>query len=719
MEEKEKTTVNTAPADVDVGTAEDVDAVMRKYDRESNTRIWVGTPQKVIRYLMALYMLGMVWMSMFSTLEASVRRCWFLGIILAFVFVMYPIRKGMVQKPNTMPWYDIVLMIIALGAYLFQVVRKDALVEMGRRIGTLELVMGIVAILILIEACRRVVGIPIICVAVAFLAYALLPMAAGRPLQLTIYNLVYTTNGILGTPIQVCSTYIFLFVLFGSFLEATGIANFFINCANALVGSATGGPAKVAVISSALCGMVSGSSVGNTVTTGAVTIPLMKKTGYPPEFAGAVEAAASTGGQIMPPVMGAAAFLMAEMTDTPYSEIIVRAILPAFLYFAGIFLMVHFKAKAIGLKGLSRAELPKGKDLLPKIYLLLPLIVLVFMVIQSGVFTMAYSAVVASLVAIVAGTIDKESGFGKKLFMAVPAIPLLVYAFGMVYLPSFIPTFQDDITMRDNFRLACFALFFVLVIITHAVSKPNRENIQSYISALESGTKSTLSVGVACGMAGIIAGVVTLTGLGQIIISAVVGIAGGHLIIALFLTMICCIILGMGVPTTANYIIMATTCAPILIAMDLPLLAAHFFVFYFGIVADITPPVALAAYAGSAIAKAPPMKTALNATRLAIAAFIIPYIFAFSPVMLFIGDFTALDVVQIVCTSFCGMFLVAAGLIGYMLRPLHPILRVISVAGGLLLIDPGLLTDIIGVVILVALLAYQILTNKKQPQAAA
>ena len=713
MAEHEKQAVNTAPADVEVGSAEDVEAVMKKYDRESNVRIWTGFPARLVRYGMALFMLTMIWVSMFSTAEGSVRRCFFLGIVLAFVFIMYPIKKNMKLKPNHIPIYDIILLVVAVGVYFYQIIFKEELIAMGRRIGTPQIIIGIIAILVLVEACRRVVGIPIIIVAAAFVAYTLLPMGADKPLQGTIYNLVYTTNGIIGTPIQVCSTYIFLFVLFGSFLEATGIAAFFIDCANSIAGAATGGPAKVAVISSALCGMVSGSSVGNTVTTGAVTIPLMKRTGYPPEFAGAVEAAASTGGQIMPPIMGAAAFLMAEMTDTEYADILVRAILPAALYFTGIFLMVHFKAKSIGLKGLDKDSLPKGKDIFPKLYLLLPLIVLVFMVIQSGTFTMAYSAVVACLVAIVAGMADRETG-SKKFVMMVPAIPLLVYALGKVYLPDVIPAFADSLEMQEAFTLVCFGIFFVLVVACHLISKPNMQNVGTYINALESGTKSTLSVGVACGMAGIIAGVVTYTGLGQILINAIVGIAGGHLIIALVLTMVCCVILGMGVPTTANYIIMATTCAPILIQMGLPVLAAHFFVFYFGIVADITPPVALAAYAGSAIAKAPPMKTALNATRLAIAAFIIPYIFAYSPIMLFIGDdVNAINVIRVVITSFGGMFLIAAGLIGFMLQKLNIVLRLVSVAAGLMMIHPGALTDVIGIAILIAILAYQVISEKR------
>ena len=370
MEEKEKQTVDTSPVDVDVGTAADVEEVMKKYDRESNTKIWEGLPKEIIRYAMAAFMIFMVYVSMFSSMDGSVRRCWFLGLILVFVYVMYPVKKGSVTRVNYMPWYDVVLAALSIGTFGYQIYFLDELVYKGSRLDTIDIIIGTLAILLLIEACRRVVGIPIIVVVVVFMCYALL--GSGMEFKDLVYTLFYTGQGILGT------------------------AAFFIDLANAIAGSATGGPAKVAVISSALCGMVSGSSVGNTVTTGSVTIPLMKKTGYPPQFAGAVEAAASTGGQIMPPIMGAAAFLMAEMTGESYSTIIVRAILPAFLYFAGIFIMVHFKAKAMGLKGLKRSELPKFKDIWPKMYLLLPLVVLVYTVMQTGSFTMAYCAVVSS-----------------------------------------------------------------------------------------------------------------------------------------------------------------------------------------------------------------------------------------------------------------------------------------------------------------------------------
>jgi TRAP transporter 4TM/12TM fusion protein len=394
--------------------------------------------------------------------------------------------------------------------------------------------------------------------------------------------------------------------------------------------------------------MVSGSSVANTVTTGSVTIPLMKKTGYRGEFAGAVEAAASTGGQIMPPIMGAAAFLMAEMVGVQYGVIAVKAILPAFLYFLGIFIMVHLEAKRLGLKGLSKEELPKfGHLILTKGFLLLPLIILVVMVMKG--FTMSRSAVIATFVAIAVSMIRKET----------------------------------------------------------------RMNFDGFVTALENGAKNTLSVAIACGIAGIIAGVVTMTGLGQILISAIVSVAGNVTLIALLLTMVTCVVLGMGVPTTANYIIMATTCAPILVTgMHIEPIAAHMFVFYFGIVADITPPVALAAYAGSAIAKSNPMRTALNASKLAIAAFIVPYIFALNPAMLFI-DTTAAGVVMIVVTSIVGLFGVSAGLEGFMMADMPMWQRILSVIGGLMLIYPGNLTDILGVAIVGVVLAMQVSARRK------
>ena len=638
--------------EADVGTAADVDEIMKKYDRESNVRIWTGMPKQILRFSLAAFMLFMVWMNIWARWSGQIRRCLFVGMVVLFTFLVFPAKKGNL-KPNHMPWYDIILAIAGCVPYFYYVINYDQIIGKAAMIDQIEIVLGIIGILALAECCRRAVGIPILCVAAFFVLYAF--VGRHMSLRMVVYNIFYTINGILGTPISVCSTYIALFLLFGAFLEATGIANFFIDCANALVGWASGGPAKVAVVSSALCGMVSGSSVGNTVTTGSVTIPMMKKTGYPGEFAGAVEAAASTGGQIMPPIMGAAAFIMAEMTGYDYSKIIVRAILPAFLYFLGIFLGVHFKAKKLGLKGLPKEELPKWKVLLPKMYLLLPLVLLVYMIIGGQ--TMAKSAIYATI--------------------------------------------------------AC--------IIVSLVNKDDRMTPSKFVDALESGGKNTLSIGIACGVAGIISVCITMTGLGGKLITYIVRLADGQLIIALLLTMICCIILGMGVPTTANYIIMASTCAPILInGMGMHVLAANMFVFYFGIVADITPPVALAAYAGSAIAKAPPMKTAFNATRLAIAAFIIPYIFAYNNAMIFVGDnVTVWSVVSITISATLGMLAIAAGLMGYLIRDTKMIARIALVAGGLLMVIPGTVTDLAGLAILVAIFLLEKAENARDKKLAA
>jgi len=657
MSEKEKMNVNTAPAvDTSTGTAEDVEAIMKKYDRESNTRIWEGVPKKVVRYLLAAFALLMVYMNLFANWDERVRRSLFVGIVIILSFLVYPAKKGSTKK-NHIPIYDIVLMVLGAGAYFYFVINFKTIIGHATRISQLEVIVGIIGILVLAETCRRVVGIPILCVATVFIGYAFYSgLGAGKAfpqvLKSIVYNLFYTTSGVIGTPIGVCSTYIALFILFGAFLEATGISEFFIQLANSLAGASTGGPAKVAVISSALCGMVSGSSVGNTVTTGSVTIPLMKKTGYKGEFAGAVEAAASTGGQIMPPIMGAAAFLMAEMVGVQYSEIAMRAIFPALLYFTGIFITVHLEAKRLGLKGIAKEDLPKFVPLfIRQGYLLIPLVTLVAMVMMG--YTMSRSAVIATLLAI------------------------------LVSIPN----------------------------------KSTRMNPTRFVNALETGGKNTLSVAVACGIAGIIAGVVTMTGLGQILISAIVSVAGDRVIIALFLTMLTCIVLGMGVPTTANYIIMATTCAPILVnGMGINKIAANMFVFYFGIVADITPPVALAAYAGSAIAKSNPMKTALNASRLAIAAFIVPYIFAFNPAMLFI-DADVVQVVIIIVTSLVGLTGVAGGLEGYMVTNMNPIQRILAVVGGLCLIIPGTITDLAGIAIVGASVVWQLADKKKRAAA--
>ena len=625
-----------------------VSDVMKKYDRESNTRVWEGTPKLVINCILAAFSLFCIYVTFFATWLDEVRLTSFMAFILFIGFLVFPARKG-VQKTNYIPWYDLLVMALGTSSFLYFCFAAEAITDRFK-ITSFEVVIGIVGILCLAELCRRSVGLPILCVAGALLIYALI-WGPGNPdilkrITSIVRVLFYSKEGILSTPINVCSKYIVIFIIFGAFLERTGIADFFIQIANALVGRFSGGPAKVAVVASALEGMVSGSSVANTVGSGAVTIPLMKKTGYKPEFAAAAEASASTGGQIMPPIMGAAAFLMAETVGVSYSNIVVRAILPAVLYFAGVFITVHLEAKKEGLKGLTREELPRLLPLLKKTYLLLPLIMLIYLVATSKN-SIAFAAAIAIVAAIVVSFFNKEHRITPK-------------------------------------RL---------------------------LEALAAGGQGMITVAAACGVAGIIAGVISTTGLAYKLFNGIVALAGNQVIIALFLTMLCCIILGMGVPTTANYCIMAATCAPILVQMGVPMIAAHFFVFYFGIVADLTPPVALAAYAGAAIAQANPMKTAFTATKLAIGAFIVPYVFALNPAMLFI-DTSAFEVITICITSLVGIFGVSAALEGYFLNNMKWYERVASAIGGLLLIYPGLVTDVIGLVLVGAVAVVQIIMKQ-------
>ena len=623
MSEKDKRSL----PDVEVGTAADMDEVMRKYDRESATRIWEGKPKLLVSVVMALFSVYCIWLTLRCNWDMPIRLSSFLGLIIVMGYLTYPARKNHV-RPNSMPWYDFVLMFLGAGSFFYCCVNYMTLAKLLTSAAKINpfvegsvpnawfyIILGIVGIACLAELCRRCVGLPILCVAGVLLVYT---FASGQNLARVVYTLFYSTSG---------------------------------------------GPAKVAVISSALCGMVSGSSVGNTVTTGSVTIPMMKRTGYQGEFAGAVEAAASTGGQIMPPIMGAAAFLMAEFMDTTYPDVAVKAILPALLYFTGIFIAVHLEARRLDLKGIPRDQLPRFGNLVKSIYLLLPLVVLVWMA-STNVRTLQFSASIAIVLAILVSLPHLFAGSRAQ------------HAEGA-------------------------AVHFV------------KDTGSMILGSLEAGGRSCITVAVACSVAGIVSGCITVTGLASKLINGVINISNMipfptlSLFIALFLTMLCCIVLGMGVPTTANYCIMASTCAPILIQLGIGKIPAHFFVFYFGIVADITPPVALAAYAGSAIAKSDPMKTGVNATKLAIAAFIVPYIFAYSPAMLFVDNPGVLQVAQIVISALLGIFGVAAALNGYLFRPIPRWMRLALVVAGLAMMVPGSATDVVGLVALAAVVLYQ------------
>ena len=628
----------------------DLETVMKKYDQESNVRLWEGKPRFAVNCVLALFSLFCLYVTLFASWLEELRLTTFVAWIVFIGILVFPARKSH-QRVNHIPWYDWMIMIVGTGAFLYFAFNAKTIIQQGTKFSDVQIVIGILGVLALAEVCRRSVGLPILIVAACFLIYAFIAGLANPTIwgkvKYIIRYLFYSKEGILSTPINVCSKFIVVFIIFGAFLERTGIADFFINVANSLLGSLPGGPAKVAVVASALEGMVSGSSVANTVGSGSVTIPLMKRTGYDPEFAAAAEASASTGGQIMPPIMGAAAFLMADYVQIPYSQIALKAILPAVLYFAGIFVAVHLEAKKLGLRGLSREELPKLRPLLKKVYLLLPLVLLVYLV-STSTRSIQYAAAIAIVAAIAVSMFDKD----------------------------------------------------------------NRITPKRLLEALAAGGQGTITVAAACGIAGIIAGTITMTGLANMLINGIVVLAGDQVFIALVLTMICCIVLGMGVPTTATYCIMAATCAPILIRMGVPTIAAHFFVFYFGIVADLTPPVALAAYAGAAIAQASPMKTAITATKLAVAAFIVPYVFALNPALLFV-DTNVWGVISISITAFIGITAVSASLEGYLHTHMSWYQRLICCAGGLMLIFPGTVTDVGGILLVGAVFAMQYLFGKK------
>ena len=628
----------------------DLESVMKKYDQESNVRIWEGKPRFAVNCVLAGFSLFCLYVTLFTSWLEELRLTTFVALIILLGYLVFPARKGQ-QKVNYIPWYDVILMVLGVGSFLYFSFNAETIIQQGSNFAWDQIVIGLLGIASLCEVCRRSVGLPILIVAGCFLVYALVWGLSNpsflRRLNYSVRYLFYSKEGIFSTPINVCSKFIVVFIIFGAFLERTGIADFFINISNAAVGGFSGGPAKVAVVVSAMEGMVSGSSVANTVGSGSVTIPLMKKTGYEPEFAAATEASASTGGQIMPPIMGAAAFLMADYVQIPYGQIVLKAILPAVLYFAGIFISVHLEAKKLGLRGLKKEELPRVRPLLKQVYLLLPLVVLIYLV-STSTRSIQYAAAIAIVVAVVVSLFNKG----------------------------------------------------------------NRITPKRLLEALAAGGQGTITVAAACGIAGIIAGTITMTGLANMLINGIVALAGNRVIIALFLTMICCIVLGMGVPTTATYCIMAATCAPILIRMGVPAVAAHFFVFYFGIVADLTPPVALASYAGAAIAQGNPMKTALVSTKLAIGAFIVPYAFALNPAMLLV-DTNVGEVLLICITSLVGIFGVSAALEGYVFRKMPWYLRIASAVGGIMLIYPGVVTDSVGLVLVGMAMAVQYITGKK------
>nr|WP_304174927.1 TRAP transporter permease [Limnochorda pilosa] len=632
----------------------DLDEVLAKYDRESAFRRLAGPVGRLIALVLIGFSLFQLYTAAFGVLDARIQRAIHLAFGMSLVFLLYPARKG--GSRTSLPWWDVLLAVASAAVSLYLVVFYHEIVMRAGMPTTADLVVATLAVLLVLEAARRVVGLPIVIIAGAFLVYALVGRQLpgflahrGYSFSQIANHMYFTTEGIFGLPLGVSATFIFLFILFGAFLEKTGIGRFFIDLANAVAGFASGGPAKVAVITSALEGTVAGSSVANTVGSGSFTIPMMKRLGYRPEFAAAVEATASTGGQLMPPIMGAAAFLMAEFTGIPYIRIATAALLPAILYFTGIFIAVHYEAKRLGLKGIPRDQLPSVWSVIrERGHLFLPLVAIIVLLVQGNT-------------------------------------PMKAAFYGIV-----------------------------LAVVAAMIHPSTRMSLRDIIAALEQGARAALGVVMATAAAGIIIGVITLTGLGLKLASGLVSLAQGQLFLTLFFTMIASLILGMGSPTTANYVITSTIAAPALLQLGLPVLVAHMFVFYFGILADITPPVALAAYAGAGIAGAQPMKTGVTATRIAVAAFLIPYIFAYNPSMLFI-DVTWQQILQMAITSILGMFGVAVAMGGFFRTNLTVPERILFALGGVLMIDPGLVTDLVGLILLAGGVGLQLWRVRQQP----
>lgn len=621
----------------------DLDELMRKYDTEARFRTLSGLAGKLVMFIAIAMSCFHFYTSGFGLLLAQKQGAVHLAFTLALVFLLYPMSSKQ-SKTSGIPFYDYVLAGLGVASALYLVVFFNELTTRAGLPTKTDLIMGFLLIATLLEATRRISNPVLPTLAIVALLYcyfgrSMPEMIAHREFSIErIINHMYLgTEGIFGTPLEVSSTFVFMFILFGSVLEKTGLGKFIIDLSMALAGWSTGGPAKVAVVSSGLMGMVSGSSVANVCTTGMFTIPLMKSVGYEPHFAGAVEAVASTGGQIMPPVMGAAAFIMAQILGVPYMEVVIAAIVPAMLYYFAVMVQVHFEASRLGLKGIPFSQLPPLMPLLKsKGFLLIPLIAIIYFLLAG--FTPLKSAFNGILVSFVLSWLNKET------------------------------------------RLT-----------------PSR-----IIEAFEAGARGAIGVACACATVGMIVGMGTLTGLALRIANAIVALAGGSKILTLFFTMLASLLLGMGLPTTANFIVTSTMAAPALFLLGVPPMAAYMFVFYFGIAADLTPPVALAAYAGAGIAGSDPMKTGITAFKLALAGFIVPYIYVYNPILLFI-NVDPLTMVQAICTALIGVFLLAMSTIGFFKAHMPWYLRITAFVGALGLLTPGTITDLCGLAVLVVI----------------
>jgi len=663
----------------------DIERTIAKYDPEFRFRALGGVWKWVVFAVAVGMSLFQVYTAGFGLLNAHVQRSIHLAFILSLTFLLFPLRPGRKTRAEGVPLLDLALAVAGAGVGLYIFWDYQQIVLRAGMPSTTDLALAFACILLVMEASRRVVGLPMGILAAVFLLYAYfgpyMPGIFGHrgyAINEIAEYMYLTTEGIFGIPLGVSSTYIFLFILLGAYLEQAGIIGFFSDLAMCLAGHTKGGPAKVAVFSSALLGTVNGSAIANVVTTGAFTIPLMKRTGFRAEFAGAVEATASMGGQIMPPVMGAVAFIMADTLGIPYIEICKAAVIPAVLYFLGVAVMVHFEAGRTGLKGLSRADLPKFSRVIANgWFLLVPLAALIYLLLAgyTPLFAGFYGIVLAVALIMVRKLVEVHEGpaFRGLTAAAVAAGGVLIYRYNLT-----------GVLALHGFLIA-LCLF----------RPETRKTLFELVRSLHNGARSALGVAIACAVIGIVVGVATMTGFGVKLSSAITSLAHGKLFLTLVFTMLASLVLGMGVPTIPNYIITSTMAAPALAMFDVPPLVSHMFVFYYGLLADLTPPVALAAFAAAGIAKADPTKTGLIAFRLALAGFLVPFIFVYDNSLLLL-DTTTIRAIEITLTAVVGIVFLGAGVIGYFVTQAKHYERAVFVAAALCLIVPGVVTDAVG-----------------------
>ncbi|WP_294245387.1 TRAP transporter permease [Propionivibrio sp.] len=620
----------------------------------------------------------------FHPFSSLVVRALHVSFLVMLIFVFYPARKG--KSRSVVPWQDVLLALAGFSLGFYHFVFEADLIERAGDPNTTDLVIATLASVLVFEAARRVMGwaLPLVCA--TFLAYAFfgqyLPLSIahrGYGFDQIVSQLYLGSDGILGIPTLVSATYIFLFILFGTFLEHAGMIRLFNALALGLVGQAQGGPAKVAVISSGLMGTISGSGVANVLTVGQFTIPLMKRFGYTSVFAGAVEATSSMGGQIMPPVMGAVAFIMAETLNVPYADIVKAAVVPAALYYLTAFWMVHLEAGRLKLLGLSKEECPNPWLALKQHwYLALPLAVLVYMLFHG--FTPMFSGMMGlALTAILI--------LGTALATRISATALR-YVFWVAL----------GLGAASFAKWGIVPVLGVIVVLTlaNAFVKGGHKTLHMMKMGLVDGAKQALGVGIACAIVGVIIGVLTLTGAASNFAGYILDIGQTSLFLSLLLTMIVCLLLGMGIPTIPNYIITSSIAAPALLKLGVPLIVSHMFVFYFGIMADLTPPVALAAFAAASIAKAPAMKIGFKATQIAIAGFVIPFMAVYDPALMMQGDPTIAAVVYIVFKATVAILLWGSAAVGYLWSALNMVERFLAAAAAFSLVVALPVTDEIG-----------------------